>query len=149
MDGRFEVLVRQGFETVERIIAEHPEITEEDRQALTEVEACRHPDLRIMAIVSECPECGRHWTRVVESPDQRMIELTKQIHQGKVGIQVVLASDEDLTDEDRGLLSSISPCPHNNLEEYECSCTKGKRWRCKSCGLAADSPDVFKRLGGK
>jgi hypothetical protein len=109
---------------------------------------CKHTRTRVKWYVVECQDCGHMHNVVVTTPLVRFSEMLQSVRQGRIDRETAIL-DPEWSDEQRDLLSTMPVCPHDKIEEYECSCTHGKRWRCKSCGLAADSSDVFKRLGGR
>lgn len=105
---------------------------------------CNHVNTRVKWMVVECQDCGHMHNLVITTPLARFSSALQSVYQGRVDRETALL-DPAWSDDQRRLLSTIPLCPHEQIDQYDCSCTGGKRWRCIECGLSTDLPQLLQR----
>jgi transposase-like protein len=100
---------------------------------------CPHPHVQVVLIITKCSECGKQFQHHVATANQRAQTLLVQIHQGLIDAETVIAAG-GYTEEEQAQLRAAweGHCEHEQVEEYECSCSQKTRWRCKSCARVWD-----------
>jgi transposase-like protein len=127
--------IKQGHIAKDQIIR-NAGLSAEGIAELENIEPCHHPRerIRVLVIVEECAECGRQFHHRIISPNRRLQSVIVQIHQGLIDAETVIAAG-DYTEEEQIQLRAAweGHCEHEQVEEYECSCSQKTRYRCKSC----------------
>jgi transposase-like protein len=135
MDTGIERNIKQGYITANQV-TQIPGLGVEDIAKLEAIEPCAHPKdrIRVLVIVEECADCGRQFHHRIVSPNQRLQAAIVQVHQGLIDAETVIAAG-NYTEEEQAQLRAAweGKCEHEQVEEYECSCSQKMRYRCKSC----------------
>ena len=110
-------------------------------------EECEHSKLEVAVIVLQCQECGHRIINRVKTSHDRFTKPVKDILQGTIDAKFVIDNAE-WPDTQKAVLLAIVPCKHpaERIVDYVCNCSGGRRWRCKDCGLSADTVGTFERL---